>query len=155
MKKKLEKQAKRKKEEEEVCGPRMMHKVNKYLNEMNKVVGQEDQRESKLERQKQMLQTGNTSLFELEKNKNCNEDTTHNMLQKYGDDVKQQRAFYEFCKQAKDAKFSDPNVNNANVQFYKECEKSRDLAKPVLTKLVDGQLVIRDLKLNTGAAKGL
>ena len=41
MKRKLEKKAMQAAEEEKVCGPKIMHRVNKFLNEINQVVGYE------------------------------------------------------------------------------------------------------------------
>ena len=156
MRKKLEKKQAQAQEEEKICGPKLMHKVNRFLKEINNQVGLGGGKYyDPDEKQKKLCATGNTSVFEIEKHKNCNEDEPQKLVKTYGDEIKQQMAFYEFCKLAKDAKYLDPSINNVKVQFYQECDKARNLAKPILSKLLDGQLIIRDTKLNTGHAKGL
>jgi len=56
---------------------------------------------------------------------------------------------------AKDSKWTDTSINNPRVQYYNECTKANSVAKPILSKIIEKQLVLRDLKLNTGDAMGL
>ena len=44
---------------------------------------------------------------------------------------------------------------NPRVQYYNECTKANTVAKPILSKIIDKQLVIRDILLNVGDSKGL
>ena len=56
---------------------------------------------------------------------------------------------------AKDSKWTDPKLLNPRLQYYAACTKNRILARPILDKIVDNALVLRDIKLNTGYAEGL
>ena len=56
---------------------------------------------------------------------------------------------------AKDSKWTDTTINNPRVKYYNECTKANSVAKPILSKIIEKQLVLRDLKLNTGDAMGL
>ena len=67
----------------------MMHKLDKFVNEMNHISGiKENMKIDPLKEQEKMLKTGNTSLFELEKNKNSNEGEAQKVVEKYTDDFK-------------------------------------------------------------------
>ena len=60
------------------------------------------------------------------------------------------------CKRAtNESKWTDPNLKNKRVQYFAACRNSNAVAKPILSKIVDKALVLRDLKLNTGDAMGL
>ena len=102
-----------------------------------------------------MLRTGNTSLFQLEKTKNDDQGVFANAMDRYVTEFRSQQAFFQLCKMAKDSRFTDPNLNNPLVQYYNECIKANSVAKPLLSKIVDRQLVLRDIKLNTGDCQGL
>ena len=47
-----------------------------------------------------MLETGNTSIFRLEKTKNNDENQIQKVMDKYIDGVRGEQAFYSQCKQA-------------------------------------------------------
>lgn len=102
-----------------------------------------------------MLRTGNTSLFQLEKTKNDDQGVFANVMDRYVTEFRSQQAFFQVCKMAKDSRFTDPTLNNPLVQYYNECTKANTVAKPLLSKIVDRRLVLRDMKLNTGDAMGL
>ena len=76
-------------------------------------------------------------------------------MDKYVTEFRGQQAFFQLCKMAKDSKWTDPSLNNPKVEYYNECTKANSVAKSILSKIIDKQLVLRDLKLNTGDAKGL
>ena len=76
-------------------------------------------------------------------------------MDQYATEFRGQQAFYMLCKQAKDSKYTDPTLNNPRMQYYNECTKANSVAKPILSKIVDKQLVLRDIKLNTGDSMGL
>ena len=59
------------------------------------------------------------------------------------------------CKVAKDSRFSDPDMSNSKIQYFNECTKANSVAKPILSKIIDKQLLLRDLKLNIGDTSGL
>ena len=105
--------------------------------------------------QAEMLQTGNTSLFDLEKTKNDDTGVYQKVMGQYETELRSEQAFFQLCKMAKDSKFTDPDLNNPLVQYYNECVKANTVAKPLLSKIVDQQLILRDLKLNTGDSRGL
>lgn len=41
------------------------------------------------------------------------------------------------------------------MQYFAACEKNNSVAKPILSKIIDRALVLRDIKLNAGDAEGL
>jgi len=105
--------------------------------------------------QNAMLMTGNTSIFRMEKTKNNDQGVYQKVMEKYADEFRGEQAFYQICKIAKDSRFNDQNQINPRVQYYNECTKANAVAKPILSKIIDKQLVIRDILLNVGDSKGL
>ena len=73
----------------------------------------------------------------------------------YIEEFRGQQAFYQLLKMAKDSRFTDPNSHDKRVQYYNECTKANSVAKPLLSKIFNKQLVLRDIKLNSGDANGL
>ena len=62
-----------KKEEEDLCGPRLTRKIDQFIFEISVEAGLQtsiDEKSPRSSEQNKMLQTGNTSLFQLEKQKN-------------------------------------------------------------------------------------
>ena len=60
------------------------------------------------------------------------------------------------CKMAiNESKWSDPNLKNKRIQYFSACIQSKTVAKPILSKIMNKALVLRDMKLNTGDAMGL
>lgn len=49
----------------------------------------------------------------------------------------------------------DPSVKNSRMQYYTACTKANSVAKPIMSKIIDKALVLRDLKLNSGDSMGL
>lgn len=56
---------------------------------------------------------------------------------------------------AKESKWTDPNVNDPRMQYFAACTKNNSVAKPILSKIIDKALVLRDLHLNNGDSEGL
>ena len=77
------------------------------------------------------------------------------MMAKYVSEFRGQQAFYSLCKMAKDGRFSDPDQPNTRVKYYNKCTQANSVAKAILSKISDKQLVLRDVKLNSGDAMGL
>lgn len=76
-------------------------------------------------------------------------------MDKYLEEFRGQQAFFQICKMAKDSKFTDPAMANPRIQYFNECTKANSVAKSILSKIIDKQLLLRDLKLNVGDSSGL
>ena len=76
-------------------------------------------------------------------------------MEKYVNEFRGQQAFYSLVKKANDSKWTDPNVKNTRVQYFQQCTQNNSVAKSILSKIINKQLLLRDLKLNTGDAMGL
>lgn len=68
--------------------------------------------------QQKMLETGNTSLFKMERTKNDDQDAYQKVMDKYVNEFRGQQAFYSLVKRANDSKWTDPNLKNTRVQYY-------------------------------------
>ena len=75
-------------------------------------------------------------------------------MQAYGQDVKSAIAFYLKCKHAQDAKYFDKDSSDPKLKFYLECQKNNALAIPLFNKIANHRMLLRDIKLNSGTAKG-
>ena len=97
----------------------------------------------------------NEDIGQPEESKNILANQNQKTIDKYFDEFRGQQAFYSLCKNALDSKWTDPNLNNPRMQYYAACTKNNSVAKPILSKIIDKALVLRDLKLNSGDAEGL
>ena len=59
------------------------------------------------------------------------------------------------CKKALDSKYQRDADRDSKLKFYKECEANQAVAKPIFTKIQDHRLLLRDIIINSGHAKGL
>lgn len=148
-----------KKEDDQICGPRLVKKIDDFILQVSVEAGlaaTDDYLMSKEKtNQQKMLETGNTSLFQLEKTKNDDQGAHQKVMDKYMEEFRGQQAIFQTFKVAKDSKYTDPNCQNPRVQYFNECTKANSMAKPILSKIIDKQLLLRDLNLNAGDAKGL
>ena len=76
-------------------------------------------------------------------------------MDKYVNEFRGQQAFFKLCKMAMDSRFTDPNLHNPQFDYYNQCTLNKTMAKSLLSKIVDKQLVLRDMKLNSGDSRGL
>ena len=146
MKKNLQQKQAIRKEEEELIGPRLVKKIDDFIFGVAVEAGMdagnadEESKSPNYRREKQqeeMLQTGNTSQFNLEKTKNDDQGVYQKVMDQYVTELRSEQAFFQLCKMAKDSKFTDPELNNPLVQYYNECVKANTVAKPLLSKIVD------------------
>lgn len=56
---------------------------------------------------------------------------------------------------AKESKLTDRNVLDPRMQYFAACTKNNSVAKPILSKIINKALVLRDLHLNNGDSEGL
>ena len=114
-----------KKDEEELCGPKLMKKIDEFMFQVSVEAGLADPTEelnganaTMNATQDMMLQTGNTSLFQLEQTKNTDQGVYQKCMDKYVNEFRGQQAFFKLCKMAKDARFTDPNLHNPQFDYY-------------------------------------
>lgn len=77
------------------------------------------------------------------------------MIRLYSHEVKQQAAFFGLLKQIDHPRHGEMEDFDTKIKFYKECTREAVLAKPLLQKVVDHCLVLKDVKLNDGLCKAL
>jgi hypothetical protein len=68
--------------------------------------------------------------------------------------VKKELSFFSLCKQAMNSKWSG-NENDPKVKFYKECLKDNTVALPIMTKIFDHVLMIKNTRLNSGLVNAI
>ena len=92
IKKEIKQKEQKIKEQVEMCGPRLTKKIDDFVFSLNVEAGLNDQNfageaSSTLNqatmRQKEMLETGNTSIFQLEKDKNDDQGVHEKVMEKY------------------------------------------------------------------------
>jgi hypothetical protein len=75
-------------------------------------------------------------------------------LKDFGDSVKRNMAFFEICRQAKNPKLNEQD-GDPKVQFFKQCIKENSIAFPIMNKIFQGNLMIRNFKINLGVARAI
>ena len=53
------------------------------------------------------------------------------------------------------AKHVENGETDPNIKFIEECAKENTFAIPILRKIQNNSLILKDIKLNTGQARGL
>jgi Ran GTPase-activating protein (RanGAP) involved in mRNA processing and transport len=86
---------------------------------------------------------------------NTNQDQLSKYVKIFGDGVKNDLTFFQLCKLAMNSKYIQTNESDPKIKFYMECIKDNAVALPIMTKIIDGQLLIRNTKLNSGLANAL
>ena len=96
LKHEMKKKEAAKKDEEELCGPKLMKKIDDFMFQVSVEAGLANpMEESKANAtmnatQNVMLQTGNTSLFQLEQTKNTDQGVYEKVMDKYVTSMRQQ-----------------------------------------------------------------
>lgn len=75
-------------------------------------------------------------------------------MKDFGDSVKRNIAFFEICRQAKNPKLNEQD-RDPKVQFFKQCIKENSVAFPIMNKIFQGNLMIRNFKINLGIARAI
>ena len=86
---------------------------------------------------------------------NTNQDKMHKYIKIFGDGVKKDLSFFSICKQAQNSNWSEEDTDEPKVKFFKECMRDKTLALPIMTKIFDGVLIIRNFKINQGLARAI
>ena len=119
-------------------------------------LNEQGKKENQEEFQRNLIRTGNTSLFKLEVAKNNNEEGYVPFVQAYGEEIKASMAFYLKAKNALESKYqTEEGEADSKLKFYKECHANQAVARPLFTKIQDHKLLLRDIIINSGIAKGL
>lgn len=64
--------------------------------------------------------------------------------------AKQQVAFFEKAKQENRSKFQEIQDSDAKLSYFKQCLKAQVLVQPLLNRIVDHVLVLKQIVLNQG-----
>ena len=159
LRKDAKKRRQTKQEQEELCGPRLAAKIEKMLASYNQGVGLVDDNggaaEGTASEIGMLASDASSALFQREQNRNDNKDQHRKFVQAYGDGVKQELAFYQLAKKQADPKHAESEDSDPKIRFLRECAREHALAVPILRKIQDRALLVRECKINTGQAKGL
>ena len=63
-------------------------------------------------------------------------------------------AFFEICKQANDSKWVEQD-RDPKIQYLKTIQKEKSVAVPIMNRVFDGNLMIRNFKINQGIANAI
>jgi len=102
-----------------------------------------------------MLESGNTSIFNEEVNKNFFSDKKTKAALKFSRMGKQQMAFYKLCKKYVYLKDTDSGKNDPRIKFFEACVKENELVLPILSKIIDNSLTLKNYKLNMGLCRAI
>ena len=137
------------KEQQELCGPRLDRKINAMLNEYKKKAGMPCLETGGDEAQSMLLRTENSAMYRDTQNREEQKD-----VKTFGAEVKGQMAFFQLAKKFENSKYIETETH-PKVKYLKECFKDNSIIIPLLNKIVEHALLIRDTKITTGQAKGL
>ena len=68
--------------------------------------------------------------------------------------VKSHVAFFQLAKNTEAPKYIETE-SHPKVKYLKECLKDNSLIIPIINKIIDKFLLVKDVKITTGQAKGL
>ena len=101
------------------------------------------------------MKTGYSALFSesVKKVKHGN-DKAQKDLEALEGAVKAHVAFFKLAKNTETPKYVEAETH-PKVKYLKECMKDNSLIIPIINKIIGKVLLIRDVKITTGQAKGL
>ena len=102
-----------------------------------------------------MLQSGQTSVFNQEMNKNYFSDKKTKAAQKYTRLGCQQAAFYKACKRYVELEQTEEGRADPRIKFFEECMKNKALCMPIINKIVDYSLTLKNFKLSQGSCRAI
>ena len=73
----------------------------------------------------------------------------------YGDLILQGLAFFQLAKAYTDPKHVEKDNVDPKIKFLRECYNNNVLAVPMLHKITNSCLLLRNNKINSGQAQGL
>lgn len=85
---------------------------------------------------------------------NSNQERMQKYVRLYGDGLKKELSFFSMCKQAMNSKWNE-NEKDPKIKFFRECMKDNTVALPIMSKIFDHMLLIKNTRLNTGLVNAI
>ena len=64
-------------------------------------------------------------------------------------------AFFALCKKYCDLEQTEAGQNDPRIKFFEACVKENDLVLPILSKIIDNSLTLKNYKLNMGLCRAI
>ena len=142
-------QEEEKKEQQDLCGPKLDGKIKKMLAQLKEKAGLETG-QAEVESESERLSTGYTALFsESVKKMKKGDAKAQKDLEALESVVKAHVAFFKLAKNTETPKYVEAETH-PKVKYLKECLKDNSLIIPIINKIIDKELLVRDVKITTG-----